>query len=61
MDEVLFKDAFLVHFLDQRPDFFIGKLANVVAEKNLVFSQGGQRSGQGGLQCLRHKVTFIAD
>ena len=49
-DEIFVEDAFLVHLPHQRPNFDVGKLANVVAEKNLVFGKGGQRRGNGGLQ-----------
>ena len=56
MDEVLVEDAFFVHLFDERTDFLVGKLANVVAEENLVFSQRSQRGGRGGLQGIGHEA-----
>ena len=41
VDEIFFEDALLVHLLHQRTDLIVGELANVVAEKNLVFGEGG--------------------
>ena len=46
---VFLEDAFLVHLLDQRADFLVGKLADVVAEKNLVFGESGQGRGNGAV------------
>ncbi len=54
VDQVFVEDTFLVHILDQRADFLVGKLANVVAEENLVFGKRRQGRGSGGLQRLGH-------
>jgi hypothetical protein len=36
-----------VHFLGQRTNLVVGKLANVVAEQNFVFRNSGERRGVG--------------
>ena len=41
MKQILFEDAFFVHLFDQRTDFFVGKLADIIAEKDLVFRERG--------------------
>ena len=41
--QVFVEDALFVHLLDQRPDFLVGKLADVVAKHDFVFGEGGQR------------------
>ena len=50
VDQVFVEDALLVHLLDQRADFLVGKLADVVAEENFVFGERGQGRGSGSLQ-----------
>ena len=47
MNQLFVEDAFFVHFFDQRTDFLVGKLADVVAKKNFVFGEDGQRRGRG--------------
>ena len=46
VNQVFIEDAFFVHFFHQRADFFFGKLADVVAEKNFVFGEAGQRASE---------------
>ena len=59
VDEIFVEDALLVHLLDQRTNLLVGKLADVVAEKNFVFGERGQRGGGGGLQSgFGHENTF---
>ena len=53
VDQILVEDALFVHLLDQRTDLLIGELADVVAEKNFVFGERGERRGQCGLQWFR--------
>ena len=61
LDEVLVEDARLIHLFDVRTDALVGELADVVAEKNLVFGEGGQRRGNGSLQGgFGHESTFRA-
>jgi len=47
VDERFFEDGFLVHFFDEGTDFVVGELADVVAEKDLVFGEGGEGVGTG--------------
>src|SRR5208337_1092096 len=58
VNEVFVEDALLVHFLDQRTNLLVSKLADVVAEKNFVFGERGQRGGGGGLQGFGHGNTL---
>ncbi|HXP39657.1 MAG TPA: hypothetical protein VN833_05275 [Candidatus Acidoferrales bacterium] len=41
MDEGFFEDSFLVHLFDQGADFVVGKLTDVIAEKDFVFGERG--------------------
>src|SRR5262249_37262134 len=41
MDQFLVEYALFVHLLDQRTDFLVRELADVVAEKDLVFGERG--------------------
>ena len=59
VDEIFFEDGLLVHLLHQGTNLFVGELADVVAEEDFVFGEGGERSGNGGLQDrFRHESTF---
>ena len=58
VNEVFVEDTFFVHLLYQRANFLFSELADVVAEKNLVFREAGQRSRRGKLQNVRHESTF---
>ena len=49
VDEVFVEDAFLVHLFDQGTDFLVGKLADVVAEKNFVFGEAWSEERAGRL------------
>ena len=40
-NEVLIEDSFLVHFLDDRANLILGKLTDVVAEKDFVLAERG--------------------
>ena len=46
VNQVLVEDALFVHLLDQRPDFLVGKLADVVAKHDFVFGEGRQGRGR---------------
>src|SRR5204863_1920449 len=62
-DQAVIEDALFIHFLNQRPNLFFGKLANVVAEEVLVVGKGGQgRCGCGLQESFRHRdtVTYAA-
>jgi len=50
VEQVFVEDALFVHLLDQRPDFFFGKLVDVVAKQDFVFCKAGQRRGRWDLQ-----------
>ena len=57
VDQVFVEHAFFVHLLDQRPDFLVGELADVVAKHEFVFGERGQRRRRGGLQRnFRHGI-----
>ena len=59
MDEIFFEDSLLVHFLDQRTNLLVGKLADVVAKQDFVVGKGGQRRWGWGLERgLGHANTF---
>ena len=59
VNQVFVEDAFFVHLLHQRPDFFVGKLADVVAKHDFVFGEGSQGAGRRNLQgSVRHESTF---
>jgi hypothetical protein len=62
MNEIFIENALFIHFLDQRTNLFLGKLADVVTEQNLIFAEAGQRSGRGRLQRgVMHISTFKGD
>src|SRR5579863_445397 len=50
VDEIFVEDSLLVHLFDQRTDLLVSKLVNVVAEKNFIFGERSQWSGNGSLQ-----------
>ena len=59
VNEVFIEDALFVHLLHQRPDRFVGKLADVVAKHDFVFGEGSQGRRRRGLQRgFRHGNTF---
>ena len=60
MDEIFLENTLLIHLLDERTNFLLSELPDVVAEKNFVFGQCGQRSRDRSLQSsLGHKHTFF--
>ena len=57
VDEGFVEDTLLVHFFYQRADALVGELADVIAEEDFVFGEGGEGRGNG-LQRVRHRKTF---
>ncbi len=58
-NQVLIEDALFVHLLDQRTDFLVRKLADVVAKHDFVFGEGSQGRGRRKLEGgVRHESTF---
>ena len=59
VDEIFIEDALLIHLLHQRTNLLVGKLANVIAEKNFIFGKVRERRGSSGLQRgFGHERTF---
>ena len=58
MDKTFFEDGFFIHLFNQRTNFVVSELADVVAKKNFIFGESGQRRGNGGLEGLGHMNSF---
>ena len=53
--------AFLIHLFGQRTNLVVGKLADVVAEQNLVFGKSGERSGIESCRVSGMKIPHYRD
>ncbi len=59
-EQRVIEDRLFVHLFRQRTNFVVGKLADVVAEQNLVLGERGKRRGIRKLHGFRHGDTSTA-
>ncbi len=55
------KTPLFVHLFHMGTNLLVRELADIIAEEDLVFGEGGQWGGQGSLQSVGHGGTFVVE